>query len=257
MGENAISLRNVSKAFGNKTVLDNLSLDVPKGKSTVVIGGSGTGKSVMLKCILGLLNVDGGEIFIDGVEIANAPRGVRENAILKTGMLFQGAALFDSMSVWENVAFGLMKVKKMKAKAARASALEKLALVELEADVADRNPADLSAGAQKRVGLARAIAMEPAILFFDEPTTGLDPIMADVIDELIVDVVKKVGATTLTITHDMESARMIGDQIAFLYEGKIKWHGSADGVLNSGNAYVEQFITGSIDGPISIDVRAG
>ncbi|WP_334128842.1 ABC transporter ATP-binding protein [Sneathiella sp.] len=249
-----IELRNVCKSFGKKVILDNLNLSIAPGESLVVIGGSGTGKSVMLKCILGLLTPESGQIFIDGEEVTNQPPAVRERILLKTGMLFQYAALFDSLTVWENVAFGLIQAHGMNRRAAKEIALQKLALVGLAPDVAEKRPAELSMGMQKRVGLARAIAAEPEIIFFDEPTTGLDPIMGDVIHSLIRDFTLALGATTLTISHDMEGAQKIADRIALLYKGGVVWSGPAADIHTCGNPYVEQFVHGDVDGPIKVDI---
>jgi len=249
-----LSLKDVRKRFGPKTVLDGLSLDVRKGESVVVIGGSGTGKSVMLKCVLGLIKADSGSILIDGQESMKFDAAQREQALRKFGMLFQGGALFDSLKVWENVAFGLIQGRKMERTKAKQIALDKLAQVGLTPDVGELSPAELSGGMQKRVALARAIAAEPEIIFFDEPTTGLDPIMADVINDLIVSCAKKLGASTLSITHDMASARKIADRIAMIYKGRIIWQGPVSEIDNSGNAYVDQFIHGRAEGPIKTDV---
>ena len=254
-GNPKIKMTNVFKAFGKKQVLSGLDLNVDKGESLVIIGGSGTGKSVTLKCLLGLLEPDEGSIQIDGVELVGANSKTREAINAQIGMLFQGAALFDSMSVWENVAFGLIQGQKMPRKKAKQIALEKLAQVGLSKDVGDMYPADLSGGMKKRVGLARAIATNPKIIFFDEPTTGLDPIMSDVINDLIVDCVKKLGATALTITHDMASARKIADKIAMLYQGKIIWVGTVKEIEKTDNPYVKQFINGSAKGPIQMSVK--
>jgi phospholipid/cholesterol/gamma-HCH transport system ATP-binding protein len=251
-----ISLKGIRKSFGPKTVLDGLDLDIQRGESLVIIGGSGTGKSVMIKCIQGLLSPDSGSITIDGQNLIRMGQTEREKINNKIGMLFQAAALFDSLPVWENISFGLMS----KGLATRGQgykiALEKLALVGLDKKLADAWPSDLSSGMQKRVGLARAISTNPEIIFFDEPTTGLDPIMADIINNLIVAVNQKVGATALTITHDMQSAKKIGDRIAMLYQGKIIWVGTPEEVDNSGNEYVDQFIHGRVDGPIKMALRA-
>ena len=247
---NAIELKNVTKSFGDKHVLQGVDLEVPKGESLVVIGGSGTGKSVMLKCILGLLAPDSGSILIDGQEIKDLKPKERDAMMHKFGMLFQGAALFDSLRVWENVSFGLIYGQRMDRAKAREIAKNKIQAVGLRPEVADLFPAELSGGMQKRVGLARAIAANPEIIFFDEPTTGLDPIMADVINDLIVASVKDLGATALSITHDMGSVRKIADHVAMIHEGKIVWCGPVDKLDDSGNAYVEQFIHGSADGPI-------
>ena len=251
-----ISLRDVHIAFGSKVVLDGFDLDVQVGESLVVIGGSGTGKSVMLKCILGLLKPQRGSIRIDGVDVIGMRAGERERSLGKIGMLFQGAALFDSLPVWENVAFGLIQGAHMGREQARDIAIAKLGLVGLGAEVGELGPAELSGGMRKRVALARAIATEPEIIFFDEPTTGLDPIMGDVINELIVNRVKELGATTLSITHDMASARKIADRVAMLYGGRIIWAGAVDEIDRSGSAHVEQFIHGSAEGPIQMDVRS-
>lgn len=246
-----IQLNGVRKSFGAKQVLNGVDLVVPKGKSVVIIGGSGTGKSVTLKCILGLLHPDSGSIQIDGRETTGLDSNGRDEVMRKFGMLFQGAALFDSMKVWENVAFGLVQGRGMDRAQAREIALTKLKSVGLEEATGELYPAELSGGMQKRVGLARAIAADPEIIFFDEPTTGLDPIMADVINDLIVKSTKELGATALSITHDMASARKIADEIAMIYQGKIIWHGPVSELDNSGNEYVDQFINGRAEGPIT------
>ena len=250
-----ISVRGLRKSFGRKLVLDGIDLDVGARESLVVIGGSGTGKSVMLKCILGLIEPDAGSIKIDGREVVGIRPSEREALMRKFGMLFQGSALFDSLPVWENVAFGLIQGRGLGRAAAKEIALTKLAAVGLGADVGELRPAELSGGMQKRVALARAIAAEPEIIFFDEPTTGLDPIMADVINDLIVSTVKDLGVTTLSITHDMASARKISDRIAMLYKGKIIWEGPTASIDHSGNPYVDQFIRGSAEGPIQMEIR--
>lgn len=255
MAEPHIVLEDVHKSFGPKHVLRGVNVGVGKGRSLVIIGGSGTGKSVTLKCILGLLQPDSGSIRVGGEELIGLKGEARDQMLARFGMLFQGAALFDSLNVWRNVAFGLMQgQKKMKAREARVIAIDKLAQVGLGPELADANPAELSGGMRKRVGLARAIAPEPEIIFFDEPTTGLDPIMGDVINNLIVDCTKRLGATTITITHDMASARKIADDIAMIYKGKIVWHGPADKIDCSNNAYVDQFIHGREEGPIQVDL---
>jgi phospholipid/cholesterol/gamma-HCH transport system ATP-binding protein len=251
-----IQIRGLKKAFGQKIVLDGVDLDIGNGESVLVIGGSGSGKSVLLKCILGLLQSDEGSIKVDGQEVVGLYGTALEEVRAKFGMLFQNAALFDSLPVWENVAFGLIQGKGMNHEEARVVALEKLAAVGLNQDVAVLSPAELSGGMRKRVGLARAIATNPEIIFFDEPTTGLDPIMGDVIDRLIVQCVKGLGASALTITHDMASARRISDRIAMLYRGKIIWSGPTRDIDHSGNPYVEQFINGNSDGPIKMEIRS-
>jgi len=250
-----VELRGVKKRFGPKVVLDGIDLEIDTGQSLVVIGGSGTGKSVMIKCVLGILKPDAGQIFVDGKEVTRLRGRARDAMLRKFGMLFQGAALFDSLSVWENVAFGLIQGRGMSRRKARDIAIDKLAKVGLGPEVAKLSPSELSGGMQKRVGLARAIAADPEIIFFDEPTTGLDPIMADVINDLIIDTVRDVGATTLSITHDLVSARKIADRIAMLYRGKIIWAGPTSEIDNSGNPYVDQFIHGRADGPIKMEVR--
>ena len=255
-GTPKIELRGVKKRFGSKVVLDGVDLVLDSGHSLVVIGGSGTGKSVTIKCVLGILRPDEGQILVDGEDVTRIGGRAREAMLRKFGMLFQGAALFDSLSVWENVAFGLIQGRGMARKKARDIAIQKLGKVGLGSEVASLSPSELSGGMQKRVGLARAIAADPEIIFFDEPTTGLDPIMADIINDLIVDTVKDVGATTLSITHDMVSARKIADRIAMLYKGKIIWHGPTKDIDASGNPYVDQFIHGRAEGPIKMEVKA-
>jgi len=251
-----ISVRGLRKSFGRNRVLDSVDIDCAAGESLVIIGGSGTGKSVLVKCILGLLKPEAGSIRIDGVETVGLRRAARERLMQKCGMLFQGSALFDSLRVWENVAFGLIQGHGVERKAAKEIALAKLAAVGLGPEVGELRPAELSGGMQKRVALARAIAAEPEIIFFDEPTTGLDPIMGDVINDLIVKSVRDVGATAVSITHDMVSARKIADRIAMLHGGRIVWNGPAAQIDCSGNAYVDQFINGRAEGPIQMEIRA-
>jgi phospholipid/cholesterol/gamma-HCH transport system ATP-binding protein len=251
-----ISVRALRKSFGSKRVLDGVDIDCASGESLVIIGGSGTGKSVFVKCILGLLHPEAGSVLIDGAETVGLRRAARERLLQKFGMLFQGSALFDSLSVWENVAFGLIQGRGMEWPAAREIALTKLASVGLGPEVSLLRTAELSGGMQKRVALARAIAAEPEIVFFDEPTTGLDPIRADVINDLIVKCVREVGTTAVSITHDMVSARKIADRIAMLHQGRIVWHGPTAEIDHSGNPYVDQFINGRADGPIKMEVRA-
>jgi phospholipid/cholesterol/gamma-HCH transport system ATP-binding protein len=250
-----IRCRGVTKSFGAKRVLTGVDLDVLVGESMVVIGGSGTGKSVTIKCILGLLRHDAGSISIDGQEVTGLSAHDREQVNRKFGMLFQGGALFDSLPVWENVAFGLLHARRVPRRQARETAMEKLAMVGLGPEVGQLSPAELSGGMQKRVALARAIATEPEIIFFDEPTTGLDPIMADVINNLIVEITRTLGATTLSITHDMASVRKIADKVAMIHDGKIIWAGSIKEIDRSGNPFVEQFIHGRAEGPIQMQVR--
>jgi len=254
-GQPKIAVEDLHKRFGANVVLDGVNFSVEQGESLVIIGGSGTGKSVTLKCILGLLTPESGRILIDSQNALELSRDERKRQLKKFGMLFQGAALFDSLPVWKNVAFGLIEGEGMKPKEAKPIALEKLARVGLSEEVGELSPAELSGGMKKRVGLARAIAAEPEIIFFDEPTTGLDPIMADVINNLIVECVRDLGATTVSITHDMASARKIADKVAMLHGGKIVWHGPTDEIDNSGNEYVDQFIHGRAEGPIQMAVR--
>lgn len=249
-----IALKDVRKSFGPKKVLNGINLTVPKGRSLVVIGGSGTGKSVMIKTILGIVHPDSGSISIGGEDVVGLTGKDRDQFLQRFGMLFQGAALFDSLPVWENVAFGLIQGRNMARKQARDIAMEKLRQVGLGPEVGELHPAELSGGMQKRVGLARAVAADPEIIFFDEPTTGLDPIMADVINNLIVDCVKRLGATTISITHDMASARKIADRIAMIHKGEIIWQGPARAVDTSGNPYVDQFIHGRAEGPIQMEI---
>ncbi len=250
-----IELKGVYKSFGAKKVLDGIDLSVAQGESLVVIGGSGSGKSVLLKCILGIVTPDKGSITIDGQEVTKLSFKERQPILRKFGMLFQGGALFDSLPVWENIAFSLLQNKQVDKEQAKKLAVEKLKSVGLGSDVASLSPSELSGGMQKRVALARAIAANPEIIFFDEPTTGLDPIMADVINELIVKCSKELGATTLTITHDMSSVRKIAHRVAMIYQGKIIWEGAASAIDKSGNAHVDQFVHGRADGPITAAVR--
>jgi phospholipid/cholesterol/gamma-HCH transport system ATP-binding protein len=250
-----IRLRGVTKRFGDKLVLDGIDLDVGARTSMVVIGGSGSGKSVLLKCILGLIEPDSGSIEIDGTDVLRLPPHEREAVRAGIGMLFQNGALFDSITVAENVAFGLLALKKATRAEARLRADEVLAQVGLAASVGDLSPAELSGGMQKRVALARAIAATPDILFFDEPTTGLDPIMGAVIDGLITEQVRRMGSTAIAITHDMASARRIGDRAAMIHKGRIVWEGPAAQLMDSGNDMVDQFTHGRREGPIQMELR--
>ena len=250
-----LRLRGVRKEFGDKMVLDGIDLDVMAGTSMVVIGGSGSGKSVLLKCVLGLIEPDAGSIEIDGVNLFDMSSADREAARARIGMLFQNGALFDSLPVWENVAFGLLARHKISRVEAPRAAAELLAEVGLAAIVGQLSPSELSGGMQKRVALARAIAGQPDILFFDEPTTGLDPIMGAIIDGLIVDCVKRLGSTAVAITHDMASAKRIGDRIAMLHQGRIIWQGTPDELMNSGDPVVDQFTHGRREGPIEMELR--
>lgn len=247
------SLQNLHKSFGHKHVLQGVDLEVFSGESVVIIGGSGSGKSVLLKCLLGLLHADEGSILMDGQEIINESLVQNEARLQDIGVVFQGSALFDSLKVWENVAFRLIYAHRMDRTKAKGIALEKLAEVGLSKTVAELSPAEISGGMQRRVALARAIATQPHVLFFDEPTAGLDPIFSSVINELICNCVKNLGATAITITHDMNSARHVADRIAMLYEGKIIWSGPAEEIDNCDNLYVQQFTKGLPTGPIQLE----
>ena len=250
---NIIELIDIHKSFGSKIILNNLNLTITKGSSTVVVGGSGTGKSVMLKCILGLTNPDSGTLLYKDQELNEKSR-INSKFYTKIGMLFQGSALFDSLTVWENVCFGLVQGHGMQIPEAKEISMKNLKKVGLDMNIANLSPSELSGGMQKRVALARAIAANPEIIFFDEPTTGLDPIMADVINNLIIELVSDLGATAITITHDMASARKISDTIAMLYNGSIIWQGGTNSIDTSGNDYVDQFINGRADGPIKLNI---
>ena len=245
-----ISIKNIKKAFKQVNVLNGINLDVTKGESMVVIGGSGTGKSVLLKVILGLIQPDSGEIFLEGQSLS---RIGREQFLERFGMLFQGGALFDSLNVWQNISFRLIRGNgRINAKEAREIAEQKLQRVGLKPEISELFPSELSGGMQKRVGLARAIASNPEIIFFDEPTTGLDPIMAGVINELIREIVVEMGVTAITITHDMASARAIGDKIAMIHNGIIQWNGRITDLEKSNDPYLIQFLNGSSNGPIKL-----
>jgi phospholipid/cholesterol/gamma-HCH transport system ATP-binding protein len=250
-----IRIRNLRKSFGEKLVLDGIDLEIMPGTSMVVIGGSGTGKSVLIKCIIGLLEPDGGTIEIDGTNILALPRHEQEATRSRIGMLFQNGALFDSLPVWENVVFGLLAESRLRRADGRARAADFLAEVGLAASVGDLYPSELSGGMQKRVALARAIAAQPDIMFFDEPTTGLDPIMGAVIDDLLVNCVKHLGSTAVAITHDIASARRIGDSAAMIHRGRIIWQGPASQLMESGNPIVDQFTHGRREGPIQMELR--
>lgn len=248
-----IKISNIKKSFGTKEVLKSVNLSVKKGESLVILGGSGSGKSVLIKIITGLMSPSSGKIEIDGLDVTNIKGKKREENWQKFGFLFQGGALFDSLPIWQNVAFRFLNDKsknKINKAQAKEIAIKKLQAVGLDEKVANLYPSELSGGMQKRASLARAIAANPEIIFFDEPTTGLDPIMADVINDLIIANSKKLGATTITITHDMNSAKKIADKVAMLYQGKIIWFGDVDDMYNSNNEYLDQFIHGRAKGPI-------
>lgn len=245
-----LSLENVSKAFGPKKVLNGVTLDVAPGRSLVIIGGSGVGKSVTIKCAMGLIRPDSGVIRVDGEDVTRATGKKLSEMRAKFGMLFQGAALFDSLTIWENVAFRLLYADRVPRKEARERAIETMRKVRLAPETANLRPVELSGGMQKRAGLARAIITKPELIFFDEPTTGLDPITADAINDLIVEMVKDLGCAAASITHDMASARKIADEIAMIHEGRIVWRGPAATIDQSGSAMVDQFINGRAEGPI-------
>ncbi|MBP6985152.1 MAG: ABC transporter ATP-binding protein [Alphaproteobacteria bacterium] len=247
-----ISIRNLHKRFGSNQVLKGINLDVYKGDSLVIIGGSGTGKSVLIKCILGLIEPDKGEIEIDDMNLQNASRREKDALMKRMSMLFQGSGLFDSLNIWENIAFGLLHNTSMKRSEAKDLALEKMASVGLKPEVADLSPAEISGGMKRRVALARAIIQTPEIIFFDEPTTGLDPIMSTVINNLIIKSISTIGATGITITHDMQSARQISNRIAMIYDGQIIWDGPSDQIEKTQNPYVDQFVHGLSEGPIDV-----
>jgi len=243
-----LELKNVHKAFGPKQVLRGVDLAVAPGQSLVIIGGSGTGKSVTIKSALGLMTPEQGDILFDGERVKGGK--TLDTLRRRTGMLFQGGALFDSLTVWENVAFALLYRDHVGRGEAKKRAIENLAKVRLPASAADLRPAELSGGMQKRVALARAIIANPDLIFFDEPTTGLDPITADAVNNLIVEQVKALGAAAVTITHDMASVRKIADEVAMLHEGRIIWRGPVASLDKSGNAHIDQFVHGRAEGPI-------
>ena len=250
MTQPILKLEGIEKSFGRNNVLRGIDLDVAPGQSLVVIGGSGSGKSVMLKVALGLMTPTAGKVLFDGHDVTNSTGKTRESMRARVGMLFQAGALFDSLTVWENVAFRLINADGVKRSQAKERAIETLKKVRLGSEVAGLYPAEISGGMQKRVSLARSIISEPDLIFFDEPTTGLDPITADAINDLIIEQVRGLGAATVTITHDMSSARKIADEVAMLFEGRIIWRGKADDVDHSGNDFVDQFVHGRADGPI-------
>lgn len=246
-----IQVRGLCKSFGGKVVLDHIDLDLFPGESFVLIGGSGTGKSVLIKCILGLLKPDAGEILIDGLDLAKMSRRERQEKLSKFGMLFQGGALFDSLPVWQNICFGLLHQQQMTKSEAKKIAIELLKAVNMEPAIADAYPAELSGGMQKRVSLARAIAMKPEVMFFDEPTTGLDPIVSGNINDLIIKCVRDLGASAITITHDINSLRSIADRVGLLFKGKMIWVGSLAELETTDNPYITQFIHGRSEGPFT------
>lgn len=251
MSQPVISVKNLQKSFGDNHVLRGISLDLGEKESLGIIGGSGTGKSVLIKCILGLITPDAGEILINGENIVGARSAKRQQLIQSFGMLFQGGALFDSLPVWHNIAFGLIHGQRMDKNKARRIAMEKLEAVDLDPKVANIFPAELSGGMQKRVALARAVATNPKVIFFDEPTTGLDPIISGTINDLIRRCVKDIGASAMSITHDMHSLRIIADRVGLLFQGDLIWTGTVSQMDRTKNPYVKQFINGLPHGPFT------
>ncbi|MDR3031005.1 MAG: ATP-binding cassette domain-containing protein [Holosporales bacterium] len=246
-----IEVKDLKKSFGNKEVLDGISLNISKGESYVIMGGSGTGKSVLIKCILNLIKYDSGSVKINGKEISKIPQKEMLKTLLKCGVLYQGGALFDSLNVIDNVSFGLVYGYRRPIKEAYKIALEKLEAVNLDETVSTLFPSELSGGMQKRVALARAIATDPDIIFFDEPTTGLDPITSGTINELIVKCTKELGISAMSITHDINSLKYISDRVGLLYNGKIIWEGNNKELNSSDNPYIRQFISGNPIGPFT------
>ncbi|MDD7502616.1 MAG: ABC transporter ATP-binding protein [Elusimicrobia bacterium] len=252
-----IEIVDLQKSFGANQVLRDVNLRIEEGKTTCILGGSGSGKSTLIKCLIGLEQVTGGKILVDGKDITKIHSEIKLAAIRRRfGYLFQEGALFDSMSVGENVAFGLKYLTEVPEQDYPKVIREKLALVGLKEDVAKLNPSELSGGMKKRVSLARVLAVEPKVILYDEPTTGLDPIMSDIISDLIMDLKAKLGVTSVVITHDMHSAFKIADYIAFLYEGKILMYGTPQEFQKTDNPYVRQFVQGSSHGPIQMKLRA-
>lgn len=254
MNDNVIEVRNLTKSFGSKHVLTGISFQLKRGESYVIIGGSGSGKSVLLKCILGILTPTSGEVILHNQNIINLPYKEKAKLMLKCGILFQGGALFDSLTVLENISFGLVYGFGWNKKKASEVAIEKLKAVNLNEDILNSYPSELSGGMQKRVALARAIATNPDIIFFDEPTTGLDPITSGMINELIVKCTKELGFSAISITHDINSLKHISDRVGLLFGGKLIWEGSNVELWNSDNPYVKQFITGSLEGPFTTGI---
>lgn len=250
-----IEIEDLKKSFGPKQVLKDINLKIEEGKTTCILGGSGSGKSTLIKCLIGLEEATGGHIWVDGKDITKIHSEIKLAAIRrKFGYLFQEGALFDSMSVGENVTFGLKYLTEVPESEYPKVIKEKLALVGLKEDVAKLNPSELSGGMKKRVSLARVLAVEPKVILYDEPTTGLDPIMSDIISDLIIGLKAKLGVTSVVITHDMRSAFKIADYIAFLYEGHILMYGTPEEFKKTDNPYVKQFVEGSSQGPIQMQL---
>ena len=248
-----IEIKHLQKTFGEKHVLKDVNLTLEKGQTTCILGGSGSGKSTLIKCLIGLLETSGGQILLNGHDITKIKSEVKLAAVRRRfGYLFQEGALFDSMTVGENVTFGLKYLTDAPVADYPKIIKEKLALVGLQEDVARLNPSELSGGMKKRVSLARVLAVEPEVILYDEPTTGLDPIMSDIISDLILDLKNKLGVTSVVITHDMHSAFKIADKIAFLYEGRILLQGTPQEFRTTDNPYVRQFVAGSSKGPIQM-----
>ena len=251
MSNCVIEVKDLKKSFGSNHVLNGISLQLSKGESYVVIGGSGSGKSVLLKCILGILQATSGQVIINGKNIIDLPQKERDKLMLKCGILFQGGALFDSLTVLDNISFGLVYGYGWSKKDARTVAIEKLHAVNLKDSILNKYPSELSGGMQKRVALARAIATNPDIIFFDEPTTGLDPITSGMINELIVKCTKEMGISAISITHDINSLKHISDRVGLLFNGMLIWEGTNQNLWTSDNPYIQQFITGSLVGPFT------
>ncbi len=251
-----VQIAGLTKSFGAKHVLRGVDLSVSEGESLVLIGTSGSGKTLLLKCILGLIPVDKGQVLVNGEDTVRFRGAQRDAFIARTGMLFQRSGLFDSLSTWENIGFRALQAHDADREQIKSAAIDKLVMVGLDPHVADLSPSELSGGMQKRVGIARAIFGDPELLLLDEPTAGLDPIMSNVINDLILDLVRQIGCTAISIDSDMAGAERLGDKVAMLYDGKIIWHGDADTMMGSGNDYVDQFVHSRADGPIDMPVTA-
>lgn len=251
-----IDIKGLTKRFGDKSVLTGVDLQIAEGESIVLIGTSGSGKTLLLKCILGLIAPSSGQVLLNGDDTVAYRGDARDAFIARTGMLFQKSGLFDSLTTWENVAFRPMQQGRVDRDEARDRAVEKLIMVGLDSDVADLSPSELSGGMQKRVGIARAIFDDPELLLLDEPTAGLDPIMSNVINDLVLDLVREIGCTAISIDSDMAGAQRLGDRVAMLYDGKIIWDGPAKSMMESGEPHVDQFVHSRAEGPIDMPVEA-